>query len=562
MGGAYDSEEFPHVAYTLGIAHPTGYPLYLLLSKIWITLIPLGNVAYRMNLFSAFLTAITAVVVFNIIAKWTRHMLIAFGCALYFATGLAVWRHAAQVSVAPLNSLLLALCLLGLVLWRERRASLAFPLFMFGLGLAHHRSMLFIAPALVLFIFLSEPKLLRQPKAWLVPLAALVTPLLLYLYIPLRGDISPWYANTLNGFMEEVFSNQPIVDFMPTDLASFFSSAKEFLLILNQWLGYTMLLVIVGALAALPGRANNPRYGDTVSYLSFGVATLAFTAFGFVLPVFDGRYLGPVFMCFVFWIALGLVWLDNKLSQLRVSRAVNFAARAVLFAGLSVAFLFSVKQNYALVDQSKNDRVYRFWNEVFDLPLASGAYLAGNWAEVNAMRYFQYVERRRTDLVTSAVSDNARDVQRVAKESKKLKRPLYLPPGVPPPEGFAPYASIGPLVRVGTVPLTASELQAPIARSVRLLPQLQVIGYGLERGLESDSGQLTTFQMGDSVRLTLYWLADASVKQDYNVAMRSTDAQSKTNLAQTVSPPVRGYYPMTEWEADEEIVDAHSLMHL
>ena len=51
-----DGNELATVAYQLGLAHSTGYPLYTWLGKLF-TFIPLGDVAYRVNLMSAVLGA-------------------------------------------------------------------------------------------------------------------------------------------------------------------------------------------------------------------------------------------------------------------------------------------------------------------------------------------------------------------------------------------------------------------------------------------------------------------------------------------------------------------------
>src|SRR5262245_37911583 len=63
-----DSAEFQTIAYTLGIGHPTGYPIYVLLAKLF-TFLPVGDIAYRVNLFSAFCAALTVGVVFLMIRK-------------------------------------------------------------------------------------------------------------------------------------------------------------------------------------------------------------------------------------------------------------------------------------------------------------------------------------------------------------------------------------------------------------------------------------------------------------------------------------------------------------
>jgi len=47
-----DSGELVTAVHTLGIPHPSGYPLYVLLGKLWSELLPLGSVAWRMSLFS------------------------------------------------------------------------------------------------------------------------------------------------------------------------------------------------------------------------------------------------------------------------------------------------------------------------------------------------------------------------------------------------------------------------------------------------------------------------------------------------------------------------------
>jgi hypothetical protein len=57
--GFTDSGELAAVVCTLGIAHPTGYPLFTLLGRLW-TMIPFPvEEILKLNLFSAFLVAFT-----------------------------------------------------------------------------------------------------------------------------------------------------------------------------------------------------------------------------------------------------------------------------------------------------------------------------------------------------------------------------------------------------------------------------------------------------------------------------------------------------------------------
>ena len=65
-----DSGEFQFVSHVLGIAHPPGYALYTMLAK-WFTFLPLGDIAYRVNLFSACTSALTLVVLSRAVRRVT-----------------------------------------------------------------------------------------------------------------------------------------------------------------------------------------------------------------------------------------------------------------------------------------------------------------------------------------------------------------------------------------------------------------------------------------------------------------------------------------------------------
>ena len=52
-----DSGELVTAVAVLGIPHPSGYPLYVMLGKLWTLLVPFGSIAFRMSLFSAFFAA-------------------------------------------------------------------------------------------------------------------------------------------------------------------------------------------------------------------------------------------------------------------------------------------------------------------------------------------------------------------------------------------------------------------------------------------------------------------------------------------------------------------------
>src|SRR5690349_5412375 len=61
-----DSGEFMTAAATLSIPHAPSYPLYSVLGKAFINLIPWAGIPYRLNVFSAFLSSLTLTLLFTV----------------------------------------------------------------------------------------------------------------------------------------------------------------------------------------------------------------------------------------------------------------------------------------------------------------------------------------------------------------------------------------------------------------------------------------------------------------------------------------------------------------
>ena len=106
-----------------------------------------------------------------------------------------------------LNGLFLALVLLLFLRWRSQptHGRLAALAFVFGLSLAHHRSMLLVAPALGVGLLLSGWRPLPL-RALIAPALLCVAPLVLYAYVPWAGarGLPPgsWPVDTPAAFAE------------------------------------------------------------------------------------------------------------------------------------------------------------------------------------------------------------------------------------------------------------------------------------------------------------------------------------------------------------------------
>lgn len=143
---AIDGVELITASATLGVPHPPGYPTYVLLGKLF-SLLPVGSVPFRYNLFSAVTTAsAVGLVVLSIAALHPRiRPAAAVAAALLFGLAPLVWSQAVVAEIYGLNLLLIALFLLTIA----RRGDPAWSGFWFGLALTTHLTSLFLLPALL-----------------------------------------------------------------------------------------------------------------------------------------------------------------------------------------------------------------------------------------------------------------------------------------------------------------------------------------------------------------------------------------------------------------------------
>jgi hypothetical protein len=188
-----DSGELVTAAHLLGIPHPSGYPLYVLVGKLWTLVVPLGSVAYRMSLFSAFCAAATVGVLHRLCRALGLQPLAAAFAALLFAFSPSFWGEANVQRVYALNALFTAFATAAALAWHRTRQPrhLVLACCCCGLGATNHTFMAVYGVALLGFVLLTEPGLLRRPRSLLGGAAAFAAGLLPYLYLPLRSRADP-----------------------------------------------------------------------------------------------------------------------------------------------------------------------------------------------------------------------------------------------------------------------------------------------------------------------------------------------------------------------------------
>jgi hypothetical protein len=218
-----DSGEFQVVATNLGVAHPPGFALYTMLAHL-MTRLPVGpSPAYRVNLLSAITSALTLVIVYIAVFSLTKRHLASLVAVIALGTATTFWAQATTANIRSLSALFTA-AIFTLLLAINKSAHLADEktgvriadrylflfAFLFGLGITHHASLVFMGFIFIIFILLVDPGLLRSPRRWWRPFLAFLLGLLPLLYLVLRASsgargAAPELA-TWPGFLEHVLA--------------------------------------------------------------------------------------------------------------------------------------------------------------------------------------------------------------------------------------------------------------------------------------------------------------------------------------------------------------------
>jgi len=103
-----DSGEIIVAAFDMGVAHPPGYPLFTLLAKLFMTVVPLGSVAWRVNLLSAVSGALSSSFIFLAVYRMTSNPGAGVLSAGMFAFSRLTWTWSVSAEVFALNNLLIS----------------------------------------------------------------------------------------------------------------------------------------------------------------------------------------------------------------------------------------------------------------------------------------------------------------------------------------------------------------------------------------------------------------------------------------------------------------------
>jgi hypothetical protein len=99
----WDAGEFNAAIATLGIPHPPGTPLFILVGRVWSRLFAFLPQVVAVNALSAAATAAACAILAGLIARWTRSLSVAVAAGVASGTVFAVWQNATETEVYALS---------------------------------------------------------------------------------------------------------------------------------------------------------------------------------------------------------------------------------------------------------------------------------------------------------------------------------------------------------------------------------------------------------------------------------------------------------------------------
>lgn len=356
---------------------PTGYPTFSMLGKL-ITYLPVSDLAYRLNLFSAIFGALTILFLFLLIDRLVKNKPVSLISSLCFAFVFPFWHVANRLEFDTLNSFFIVLVLFSAILYNENktRKYLYFFFFSLGLSLTNHPIAFFVVPAIVLYVVIINPKIFKSVKAVFLSILFFILPLLSYFYIYIRSLQGYGEVNTLKRLFYYVtgrsvtgvlhgghFTDRNIIDVLLL--------IKDYLKIIYD--SYGVVLIIIAVIGFIFLIRKNKK---------LGICSILFIIFNIIVPPLylshaNSNYMLDTMIIIAVYIAFGSLSILNFSTSLfnktlgdkkilKIDKFLRYFLIVIIFLFFAFQPASLIYTNYNEADLSEPDDVYKFWLEAYD----------------------------------------------------------------------------------------------------------------------------------------------------------------------------------------------------
>jgi len=423
---------------------PTGYPAFSIIGKLF-SMIPVGELAYRLNFISAIFGGLTILFLFLAINKFTKNSVISFAGSLTFAFLLDYWTVANRLEFDTMNSFFIAIIIYSMVLYTENpgRKNLYFFAAALGLSLTNHPIAFFIMPAFILYVVLVKPGMFKSAKSVLTGILFFLMPLTLYVWLPIRSLQGYGPVTSLKNFIYYITGKDETGrvhggSFDHWSIKSFSDAGSQFIKIIYANLGPVLLII------ALLGLIYLFRKNWKLAISSIFLIILNFTITALYLGWTPNNYTINVMMILSIYLSLGFLLIYDKITTLfeiikhkRISghdndlenknrlkkiNLFNYIIVIIIFISFLASPILLAVKNYERADFSKPLEIYAFWNEIFDR-VENNSIIYVFSASANIGLFINIYERPEKNITFIQNKDekyNAENVKKDLAEGRKI----------------------------------------------------------------------------------------------------------------------------------------------
>jgi hypothetical protein len=514
---------------TLGVPHPTGYPLFVLAGWLWVQLLPVGTMAFRLNLLVAVCGALAVSLTYLLALRLAGRHLPAVGGALLFGLSYTFWTQTSISEVYTLNAVFVAAVLYLLVRWGQARVGagangpaggsvLVWAAFVYGLSMAHHRTMILLLPAIAVYVAMIDRRVYadRRLLARLFAVALLGPALYVFTFVRLMTQgysaAEILWGTVLGGSFIGSLGQAP-------EWANIF-----WRLPLAQFGVVGMAATALGWMAF----ASHPASRRQALLLLLAYLSVSFFCLIYRIPEID-PFLIPAFLI----LAVGVSGLALPLARLPRPLRLSGEAALALLPLLLVSNMARVPAYWA-EETGASERKAR---QALAAPLEANAAVEADWNTGAALNYLQGAEGLRPDVEVLLVRlAGQREYDRLSSILSQ-GRAVYLLKGVELSRLAASARWDRPAGLPGVTRLTTTSFRSA---HHTLDAALALQGYLLD---------------GDSI--TLFWQAQAAIPADYSVALEYLDASGTLLGVDDKDPleePLYGFRT-SRWEPGQTVAD-------
>ena len=405
-------------SYYLGIAHPSGYPLYLLVSKT-LTFLPFGNIAFKVALVSALFSSLSLTLLYWMISLLTRSRVAGLFAVALILVSYSFFTQSVVAKFYPLNLfLILSICAVWLFRMRDidlinDEQGLYITAFIFGLSTAnHHTGILLLAPvALALYIRKSAFKL----KIIIIAILLFFAGFIINAYLFLRGGEDRFftisYVRNLSDFysvfFRQVYTGSGTLTVAASafqNLPLFWNAVKNFIFVLTANFSLFSFPLFFAGIYRLLKRQRNILifmmsgllvYGPFLAKLTLSEQNVSERDYYIIAH----QYFIPALVFYVFFVSIGFYQTTEWLKKLPLKLLPKVLP--VIFAFFPLVFLVSraTDSNYRT-----NYVPYQITKDMYSVLPVDSVFLTFGDDQIFQSFYLKEVGRYRDDTCQLAAA--------------------------------------------------------------------------------------------------------------------------------------------------------------